>query len=95
MSGVELGHQRGGCTFETVARRFGIADPTVAWLGRIVHQLDLKTEEAAVPEAAVVGHMVEGLRRIYADDHQLLEQGIVMFEALYRSKSERQPRRKR
>jgi hypothetical protein len=95
MSGVELGHQGSGCTFETVARRFGIADPTVAWLGRIVHQLDLKTEEAAIPEAAVVGHLVEGLRRIYADDHQLLEQGIVMFEALYRSESERQPRRQR
>ena len=95
MSGVELGHQRGGCTFETVARRFGIVDPTVAWLGRIVHQLDLKTEEDPMPEAAVVGQMVEGLRRIYPDDHQLLEQGIVIFEALYSSESERRPRLER
>jgi hypothetical protein len=89
MAGVELGHQRGGCTFETVARRFGIGDPTVAWLGRIIHQLDLKTAEPVAPEAGVVGHLVEGLRRMYPDDHELLEQGIVMFEALFRSESER------
>jgi hypothetical protein len=89
MYGVELGHQQGGCTFETVTRRFGIADPTVAWLARIVHQLDLKTSEPPLPEAVVIGSMVEGLRRMYADDHELLERGIVMFESLYRSESER------
>jgi hypothetical protein len=89
MYGVELGHQRGGCTFETVARRFAIEDPAVARLARIVHQLDLKTGEPTMPDAAVIGQMVEGLRRLYADDRELLERGIVMFEALYQSESER------
>jgi hypothetical protein len=89
MYGVELGHQRGGCTFETVARRFAIGDPTVAWLARIVHQLDLKTAEPPIAEAAVIGRMVEGLRRMYADDAELLERGMTMFEALYQSESER------
>jgi hypothetical protein len=88
MYGVELGHQRGGCTFETVVRRFAIDDAAVARLARIVHQLDLKTEEQPAPEAAVIGSMVEGLRRMYADDAELLERGIVMFESLYRAQSE-------
>ena len=88
MYGVELGHQRGGCTFETVVRRFAIDDAAVARLARIVHQLDLKTEEQPAPEAAVIGSMVEGLRRMYADDAELLERGIVMFESLYRSEGE-------
>ncbi len=87
MYGVELGHQRGGCTFETVVRRFAIDDAAVVRLARIVHQLDLKTEEQPAPEAVVIGSMVEGLRRMYADDSELLERGIVMFEALYRSQS--------
>jgi len=89
MYGVELGHQRGGCTFETVARRFAIDDPAVARLARIVHQLDLKTGEPTAPDAAVIGQMVEGLRRMYPDDRELLERGIVMFEALYQSQSDR------
>ena len=55
MYGVELGHQRGGCTFETVVRRFAIDDAAVTRLARIVHQLDLKTEEQPAPEAAVIG----------------------------------------
>ena len=88
MYGVELGHQRGGCTFETVVRRFAIDDAAVARLARIVHQLDLKTEEQPAPEAAVIGNMVEGLRRMYADDAELLERGIVMFESLYRSQGD-------
>jgi hypothetical protein len=89
MVGVELGHHRGGCTFETVVRRFAIGDPSVAWLARIVHQLDLKTGEPTPPDAAVIGQMVEGLRRMYADDADLLEHGIVMFESLYQSDGER------
>jgi hypothetical protein len=89
MVGVELGHQHGGCTFETVARRFAIGDPSVAWLARIVHQLDLKTGEPTPVDAAVIGQMVEGLRRMYADDTDLLEHGIVMFESLYQSDAER------
>jgi hypothetical protein len=89
MVGVELGHQHGGCTFETVARRFAIGDPSVERLARIVHQLDLKTGEPTPPDAAVIGQMVEGLRRMYADDTDLLEHGIVMFESLYQSDGER------
>jgi hypothetical protein len=87
MYGVELGHQAGGCTFETVKRRFGIEDAAVDRLARIVHQLDLKTDEAPAPEAEVVGRLVAGLRQMYADDGELLERGIGMFEALYRADS--------
>lgn len=85
MYGVEFGHQGGECTFETMARRFGVRQPGVKWLGLIVHDLDLKEQRYGLPEAAAVGRMVEGLRQIHGDDHELLEQGITMFEALYRS----------
>lgn len=83
--GAELGHQGSSCTFETIARRFGIDDPAVRWLGRIVHDLDLKEEAHDIPEKAAVGRMVEGLRRMCPDDQMLIQEGITMFEALYRS----------
>lgn len=85
MFGAEFSHQGDNCTFETLAERFGIASPAVEWLGRIVHDLDLKDERYGVPEAAAIGRLVDGLRQVYQDDTALLEHGVTMFEALYRS----------
>lgn len=87
MYGVDFSHHGGECTFETLLRRFRLEDPALKWLGRVVHQLDLKEESEPLPESAAVGRMVEGLRQMYADDHELLEQGMRMFEALYQSYS--------
>ena len=85
MYGVEFSHHSDHCTFETLAQRFVIRAPAVEWLGRIVHDLDLKDEKYAVSEAAAVGRMVDGLRQMLTSDDELLERGITMFEALYRS----------
>lgn len=85
MYGVDFSHHGGECTFETLVRRFRMDDPALKWLGRVVHQLDLKDENEPLPESVAVGRMVEGLRQMYSDDHELLEQGIRMFEALYQS----------
>ena len=81
----DFSHEGPFCTFETLARRFGVADPAVVRLGQIVHDLDMKETRYALPESAVLGRMVEGLRRVHADDHVLLQQGIALFEALARS----------
>jgi len=91
MFGVEFGHHGGMCTFETIVQRFRIKDPAVTWLGRIVHDLDLKEESHGVPEKEAVGRMVEGLRRMYRDDQRLLDEGITMFEALYQSHRDHTP----
>jgi hypothetical protein len=78
-------HRGGLCTFEVLCHDFGIAGDGVAKIGHIVHDLDLKENTYAEPEAAVVGRLVEGLRAAHADDGALLEQGIAMFDALARS----------
>ncbi len=90
MFGAEFGHHGTSCTFETIALRFAVKDPAVAWLGRMVHDLDLKENTYNVPEKAAVGRMIEGLRRMYTDDQALLSAGITMFEALYQSYEERE-----
>ena len=87
MYGVDFSHHGGECTFETLLRRFRLDDPGLRWLGRVVHQLDLKDEKESLPEVVAVGRMVEGLRQTYTNDHELLEQGMRMFEALYQSYS--------
>jgi len=85
MPDVEFGHHGSHCSFETLMTRFGIRDAGVLALSRVVHDLDLKEARYAMPEAAAVGRLVEGLRASYSDDADLLQQGIVMMEALYRS----------
>jgi hypothetical protein len=94
----EFSHQGSLCTFETLAQRFGLRDTAVERLGQVVHDLDVKESGYAAPEGPAVGRMVEGLRRMHADDHVLLEQGIGMFEALARSfdsgAQAREPRRR-
>ena len=81
----EFSHQGGRCTFEVLAERFDLASPAVSRIGQIVHDLDMKEAKYAPLEAPAIGRMVEGLRSLHADDGTLLEQGIVMFEALARS----------
>jgi hypothetical protein len=85
MFGVEFTHHAEWCTFETLVHRFAIAHPAVSRLASIVHDLDLKDAKFGAPEAAAVGAMVDGFQALYPDDHVLLEQGMTIFEALYRS----------
>jgi len=85
MFGVEFGHQGNACSFEVLARRFGISDPAVLWIGRIVHLLDLKEPADQLPESSAIGRLIEGLRLMHRGDQELLEHGMELFEALFRS----------
>jgi hypothetical protein len=85
MFGVEFTHRGEWCTFETVAHTFAINDTAVERLATIVHDLDLKDAKFGAPEAGTVGALVDGLQAVHADDHVLLDHGITMFEALYRT----------
>jgi hypothetical protein len=85
MFGVEFSHQGDGCTFETLCTVFGIAGPAFARIAAIVHDLDLKDGRFDAPECSTVGAMIEGLQLAYQDDEALLEQGMTLFDSLYRS----------
>ncbi len=82
---AEFGHHGSRCTFETLAERFGIDEPAVRHIGRIVHDLDLKETVHGEAETATIGRLVDGLRQSQRDDEVLLQSGMNMFEALYQS----------
>jgi hypothetical protein len=86
MYGGAFTHQGGGCTFETLTAAFGVRAPEIDWLAGLVHALDLKVEAEHIPEAAAVSRLVEGLRAIHADDRTLLDRGMEVIDALYRSR---------
>jgi hypothetical protein len=81
----DFSHHGTLCTFETMAHRFNIVDPAVVRIGQIVHDLDMKEHRFAQPEAPALARMVEGLQDMHPDDRTLLQHGIDMFEALFRS----------
>jgi hypothetical protein len=85
MPDVEFGHHGTECTFETLLRRFGITDTAAGRIGHLVHDLDLKESRYGVAEAPTIGRLVEGIRRSAGTDHEMLEHGIAMMEALYQS----------
>lgn len=85
MFGAGFGHEGDRCTFETLAARFAIRDPAVARIAEIVHDLDLKDGKFGAPEAATLGIAIDGLQLSSKDDTMLLDQGMTLFEALYRS----------
>lgn len=91
MFGGTFTHRGQLCTFETLCAHFGIGDPAVVRLARLVHDIDLKDNHYGAPEAPAIAAAIEGLQMACADDHALLEQGIGLFEALFRSFSQQAP----
>ncbi len=85
MFGVEFSHQGDGCTFETLCAVFAIDNPAVGRIAAIVHDLDLKDGRFAAQEAPTVGTVIEGMQLSVLDDDVLLEQGMALFESLYRA----------
>jgi hypothetical protein len=85
MFGVEFSHQGDGCTFETLCTVFGITGPALSRIAAIVHDLDLKDGRFGAPECGTVGAMIEGLQLAHQSDEALLEQGMTLFDSLYRS----------
>jgi hypothetical protein len=85
MFGAGFAHEGDRCTFEALSARFAIRDPAVARIAEIVHNLDLKDGKFGAPEAVTIGIAIDGLQLSAMDDGVLLDQGMTLFEALYRS----------
>jgi hypothetical protein len=85
MFGVDFSHHGEQCTFETLCGRFALQDEALPRIAAIVHDLDLKDGRFGAPEAPAIGLAIDGLQLSHPDDHLLLEQGMKLFEALYRA----------
>lgn len=85
MFGVELTHRGELCTFESLCQSFHLGEPALMKIAAIVHDLDLKDGHYGATEAATIGLVIEGLRLARGDDHELLADGMLLFEALYRA----------
>lgn len=81
--GTRFSHHRGHCTFHTMLKEHDLQDPTLARIANIIDEADLVQEVNVEPVAFGLDLICRGLRRISADDHEALERGILLYEALY------------
>ena len=81
--GAELGHRNGRCTFETLLEKYELRDPALRRMAAIVRGADLPHEDGAPPESAGVLAVFDGVRDTALTDHERLERGVAVCEALY------------
>jgi hypothetical protein len=81
--GAPISHEGDLCSFDTLLRRFDLLkDPGLAAVAPIVRGADTDRHNIA-PEAAGLHAISLGLAHNHNDDHALLQQGRVIYDALY------------
>jgi hypothetical protein len=79
---VELGHHGNQCSFDAFIAKYQLRDAALDKLARIVRGADCDALDLA-PQAAGLLAISKGLSLNYGDDHEMLQQGIVIYDALY------------
>jgi rhodanese-related sulfurtransferase len=79
---VEFSHVGEECSFDAFLKYFRLKDPALDQLALIVRGADTNRLELA-PQAPGLAAISLGLSRIFADDHEMLKHGMVVYDALY------------
>jgi len=80
--GAEMSHEGEFCSFDTFLKKYNLTDPALQQLAVIVRGADTSRLDLA-PQAPGLLALSLGLSRVYADDHEMLRYGMVMYDALY------------
>jgi hypothetical protein len=70
------------CSFDAFLRHYRLTDPALERLATIVRGADTGKLDLA-PQAPGLAAISLGLSRNFANDHEMLAHGMVMYDALY------------
>lgn len=79
----EYTHEGDHCTFEVLLSRAGLADPALAAIGEIVHDIDLKDAKFGREEASGIARVMDGIAVANKEDERRLERGAAVLDDLY------------
>lgn len=82
VEGVELTHEGPLCSFDALLKRYPLNDPALDSLAVIVRGADTARMDLA-PQCAGLLAISLGLSQLYSDDHEQLQHGFVVYDALY------------
>lgn len=81
--GVELGHQDGRCSFESIIRQYDLQEPGLLRLAKIVHAADIDADIDKDPIARGLEAIASGYSLRYPDDEENLAHQFDVYDALY------------
>jgi len=81
--GAKYTHRDGKCSFETLVEEYGITDPAIALLARIVHGADVSDERDVTPQSRGLEAIADGFALLELDDQRQLELELPVYDALY------------
>jgi AraC-like DNA-binding protein len=81
--GVEFTHYNDKCSFDYFVEKYKIDDPAIQTIAVIVRGADTDRHDLAAQSPGLWA-VSAGLADIYKDDHELLEKGMMIYDALYR-----------
>lgn len=79
---VHFSHEGERCSFDAFLKHYRLSDSALDELALIVRGADTARLELA-PQAPGLAAISLGLSRNFADDHEMLEHGMVVYDALY------------
>jgi hypothetical protein len=79
---VVFTHRGERCSFDALVEDFGLADAALDRLATIVRGADTARPDL-VPQSAGLLAISLGLSENFTDDHEMLERGLVVYDALY------------
>jgi hypothetical protein len=84
VAGVELGHVDGRCSFESIMVKYGLNDPALQRLAKIVHGADVSDDLDITPESAGLQAIAHGFALAHGDnDQEKIRLESPMYDALY------------
>ncbi len=83
VEGVELGHHEGKCSFEAIIAKYGLSDPALARLAKIVHAADIAADLRSDLIAPGLEAIATGFSLMLPDDAANLEAQFGVYDALF------------
>ena len=80
--GVEFTHVGELCSFDAFLKKYQLTDPALQQLAAIVRGADTSRLDLT-PQSPGLFALSLGLSKLFADDHEMLRHGMVMYDALY------------
>jgi len=81
--GVELGHQDGRCSFESIIRQYDLQEPGLLRMAKIIHAADIEADLDKDPIARGLEAIATGYSLRYPEDDENLAHQFEVYDALY------------
>lgn len=82
VEGVELTHDGPLCSFDAFLSKYDLADEALHRIATIVRGADTARLDLA-PQCAGLLAISLGLSRLFQNDHEMIQHGFVVYDALY------------